>query len=1162
MAEEDLSTLAPVAPAAWLFLMKKNRQLAEIIATLSICDKGTSVVVAPLLIDLTVDRDFCGTVRTPMSTYEGGVLTKVTSFCPFAFVFHNTLDILAEIEDHGDVQRLCEDARRRFGVQSFVPLQRRCTDMNELCERLNVSADDYVGHVVVGNGLKELLYAGQLIPCVDEAVSCRIGLTDGVKIPLYPATLFTGDGNRVNGTDSTLSCDDSFVLDNALYSPELSEAMFYYLFTSWGQSLRVSDTQRLIEAGLQQFVEDTQQTVKLAAFKKYHGYCSQKLSAVERDQLMTIDAVCCELAFTFASVYLDSVYDTGPSFNFSEWPLVKSAKDHEQLIARLVEFKMHLSTHIAALFFSSNSILYQTRIVYLPNTSKAATTTSTQDVLLKSVRFYNGMTGLYEDALTDAKKTMKFDGDPCRDDKYSPYHLAYFCGTSPQLVSSIIWFFNRMAVYSTGVTGGESVYNHIINSVSNLCSACGGRCCHTCYSTAFVRMSTRLPSIPKQIKKEPAVVSLVSRAFADADLLGNYGRKSGLDMKDSGDASRVDEASAAAVPGGLNFVTVDRIKYISQILDYCKKNSLIDSTTGEDIVNVRSKKDFIATVSALNSCIDDSVCKFAMDVRRSGHGREEISGSTQSFNLDLNPYTMSFSPVFAYQYYRTIFSIIQNLALINAVSYVVDNPLTTTQISRWLGSHFQSICGAFGTTPLKKGFLNVKDVKNQKAVEFEKLMDFRSYYETKRYHKISTEIKSCKMSVQSLRSCRIKNRPISKGGKNAQTSIFFKRGAVQRKNPIKGCLSFLLYRCHDKMFSGVNMSCLEFWQRVFQNSLPTSIDVGKREEFESLIKFLLSATDEYDECDVVDVQPDCILNYVENRFHNRFLSMFGLKDYVSTIQGMTTRLTAQNHMHFPYILTEAPKFMSVAEYVTHFKKIKIEGVKPPVVATVARESVLKTVFENRSLVSVSFAIEKFASTMTTRDIFQFGQIGYFVGCGVERSLNVGSASSQDYRFMRHRYVLATKLVDVIIRRSRRENVLYDVDVLRSRVLAALDSSGVDADPELLAISEIMDGREGEIPELDDILFFVDQQEFIANSLYGKMRALVDRGVTDFSINSLKEAMGASADISSHRDGGNTYDFSSLFDKREDVDEVTAGLVNGDDVHLDDGFELPSKRSRL
>uniref|UniRef100_A0AAU7E1F5 Single-stranded DNA-binding protein n=1 Tax=Lemniscomys rat herpesvirus TaxID=3141920 RepID=A0AAU7E1F5_9VIRU len=1159
MSEEDLSAIAPVAPAAWLYFVEKTKETTEILSVLSLGDKSSTVVIAPLLVDLTVDRDFVSTVRTPVSTYDGGVLTKVTSFCPFVLYFHNTLDILNELEDHGNVNKLCSETRRRFGIQEYSKLKKRKpTDIESLCEKIGISGKDVTGHVVFGNGVKEFLFAGQLIPCPEEAVSVQIGTLDTVKVPLYCPTLFCRDKGDDEDRVGLDVCDtDKFISERGFYMPEVSECMFYYIFTSWGQVLRVSDTKQLIQCGLQQFVNDTQQNVKLAPYKRYHGYMSQKLTVTERDQLMLIDATVSELGFSFASVYFDSVYELGPASIFSEWPIVREALDHADLMRRLKTFQLHLSTHVGALVFSSNSILYQYRLVYMTPTGKSSNVGSVHDSLLKAVRFFNGFTGMYEDVLTDARKTVKFSGVPVKDDRYSPYHLALVCGTSPQLFSQFIWFFNRMSVYNTGISGSDAIYNHVVSCSANLCEACGGRCCHSCYGTAFVRMATRLPSIPKQIRKEPFVVTLLSRFFADVDVMGSFGKRYG-DPRDYPESAKQDDSSFC---GGQGSVTgsVDRMKYIGQVLDYCKRNSIIDASTGEDILSIRGKKDFVNIISGLNQAIDDAVLKFITDVRRAGSGRDEIAATTQSFNLDLNPYGMCFSPLLTYQYYRVVFSLIQNLALINATAHVADNPLTGSQVSKWLHQHFQSICGAFGVTPLKKGFLNVKDTKNQKSVEFERLMDFRAYEASKKYVKNSVEIKSCKMSVQSLRSCRIKNRPISRVGKNSQVSVFFKKGALQRKNPVKGCLSFLLYRCHEKLFPGSDVSCLEFWQKVYQNALPKSVDIGVMEEFDALVKFLVSATDEYDESDVIDIQPDCVMNYVEYKFHNKFLSISGFRDYISTIQGLTTRLTAQSHVHFPYLLGESPKFSSVAEYIMHFKKMRLEGTESPQVSTVARESVFRNVFENRSLVTVSFALEKFASTMTTRDIFQFGQIGYFVGSGIERSLNVGCLGNQDYRYMRHRYVLATKLADVVIRKSKRDSVLFNADVVRGKVMSALDSSGLDCDPELLAVSEIMTGHDGDVPEYDDVLFYVDHQEHVARSIVSRIRSLVERGLTDFSIGHLREVCGNQDVVSADK---RTYDFSALFAISEETEDSGFVMMNGEGDDACEDSDVPTKRSRL
>ncbi|AAC56430.1 pR57 [rat cytomegalovirus strain Maastricht] len=1178
MAEDDLANLAPVAAAAWLYLVRRDREAGEVLSVLSLCDRECPVVVSPLLIDLTVDREFVGTVRTPMSCCDDGVLTRVTSFCPFVFLFYGTEDVLSSVEDHGDVRRLCEESRRRFGVRPFAPRRdREPTDVAALCRRLHLDPERTLGYVACGNGLKEMLYAGQLVPCLEEAVSVQIRSREGFKVPLYPATLFVPDGGRgdESGADASSSFgssgdeEEEFVKQHGLYVPALSECLYYFVFTSWGQCMRVVDTARLIDAGRRQFVEDSQLKAKLAPFKRYHGYGSQKLSLLERDQLMVMDVVSAELAFSYSSVYFDSYYEPGGAFDFSEWPVVKSAVSHGELVERLRDLQMHLSTHVGALFFANNSVVYQTRIGMLSAAglggsggggglgggglgglgghgglgggargSGGGNVYATRESLLRSVRFVSGLTAMYEEALSDSKRPVPFEGTFARDDAYGPCHLAYFCGTCPQLVSSVVWYFNRMGVYSTGVSGDHAVYQHVVHSVGNLCEACGGRCCHTCYATPFVRMHTRWPQIPKAVKKEPTVATLVARPFADVGILGNFGRRFGPEPRDNGDAARSEDPGKAGVPGsgvagahggpvpatslpasgvgggpgaggGPGGVgggaTIDRMKHLNQVLDYCKKNSLIDPSTGEDVFVARSKREFVSVIGNLNRVIDESVFRLAAEVRAAGQGPDEIAGCTQFFNLDLNPFTQSFSPLLAYQYYRVVFAILQNLALINASGYVVDNPLTVPQVSRWVNQHFQVIAGAFAATPLKKGFLHLRDTKILKSMEFELLMDFRAFASAGCYVKKSASIKACKMSVRSLVSCRIKNRAVCRSLRGP-AATFYKRHA-QRKLPIQGGLAFLLYRCHDRMFPNCEYTCLNFWHRVFQNSLPDSVDIGDREEFDALVRFLLAATNEYDENDVIETPPDCIANYVEYRFHNRFLGIFGLRDYLSTIQALGTRLVVQNRMHCPYLLSGPPKFGSVAEYTLEFKKMKLEGVPAPKAAVVRRESALRTVFDTRSLITVSFSLEKFTGGMGTRDIFQFGQVAYYVGSGVERSLSTISAGAQDFRGLRQRSLLVTRLVDLLVGRSWRDSVTYDSDVVRSRVLAALDGSDpFDPDVEATVIAEIMAGRDGEVPEVDDVSFFVDDQEHVAALLREKILALVARGVVDFSAANLREVL--------------------------------------------------------
>ncbi|AEV80763.1 single-stranded DNA-binding protein [Aotine betaherpesvirus 1] len=1158
MGDNELSAATPVGAAAYLYFMKKNAETEEILALLSLCSKKSPVVIAPLLVGLTADHDLATSVRTPVVRYDGGVLTKVTSFCPFALYFHNTQSIRDFCEDPGNVEELCGDTRQKYGVESYRPDEARTpTDIEALCASVGLKAAEVTVHVVVGHGLKEFLYSGQLVPCLEECVAVRIRDGEGVRVPLYPSTLFDLAEEDREGDEVSLSTKNEFVLSRAFYSPDVSEVLFYYLYTSWGQALRFKDTTVLIEAALKQFVHDSQQSVKLTPHKKYYGYTSQKLSSLEKDHLMLSDAVICELGFSFMSVFFDSAYSSSPLMVFSDWPVVVDAKDHAELMKSLVDLKLHLSTHVGALIFSGNSILYQNRLVYFAPSKPTAggAGASAQDVLLRAIQFSNGLVALCEDAYNDSRRLIKYEGVICKEDRFSPCHLALVCGTCPQLFSSLIWYLNRVSMYNTGGNGVNVLHNHIVACSSNMCEACGGRCCHTCYGTAFVRVQSRLPLIPKQPKKEPYVVTMFSRFMNDVDILGSFGRRYNVESKEAPSEGKPDEAASSRMASS----SVDRMYYVTKILEYCKKARLVDPVTGEDTLQLQSKSDLVSAISALNKFVDDQAMSFVSEVRMKS-SRDEVVGSTQAFNLDLNPYALSFNPIFVYEYYRAVLAIIQNVALITATSYIVDNPLTVSSVSRWVNQHFQSIYGAFSTASSRKGFLFVKDMKSSKTVDHDRLMDFAAYRHG-RYSVMSMEVKLCRLSAYVLSMFRVKNRPISRASKGAPGHVFFRRDGTPKKNPAKGCLGFLLYKYHEKLFPECPLSCSQFWQRVCANAVSKSVDIGDMNEFNGFIKFLIGVTSDYGEHDLTDVQPDSILSYVENRFHNKFLSFYGFKDYITTLHGLSTRLTCQSHAQFPYLLGKTPRFDSVPQYVIHVKGLKSGNVVPaPRAATVARESLMRTVFEQRSLITVSFSIEKYAGTNNNnKEIFQFGQISYFVGSGVERSLNTSAMGGGDYKYMRHRFVLATKFADVLIRKVRRDNVLFDADLVKNRVMSALDSDNLDHDPELVAIAEIMSSRE-EVPERDDVLFFVDGAEALADSLMARFEVLQERNVVDFSLESLEEVFSAGAPAAAGGEG--VYDLSGLFVNH--VREAPHGLAAepvGTSPLMDDEV-IPAKRGRL
>nr|APO39019.1 single-stranded DNA-binding protein [Human betaherpesvirus 6A]ARM10172.1 DBP [Human betaherpesvirus 6]AVK93440.1 U41 [Human betaherpesvirus 6A]QOI15222.1 single-stranded DNA-binding protein [Human betaherpesvirus 6A]QOI15394.1 single-stranded DNA-binding protein [Human betaherpesvirus 6A] len=1132
MADENETVVsAPVSTAAWIYVFPKDKELLDVLSVLSLMERNSPVVISPLLMNLTVENDFSTTVKTPITNFGGTILTKITSFMPVCFFFHGTEQLVGMAEDHGDLIRLCEQTRQKFHLQSFeVPTARKVFDIKALCSAVGKDADSVICHVACGNGFKELLFAGLLIPCVEEQIQVQVGEYSCVKIPLYSATLF-----ETEETISLSSCTE-FIQERGFFLPALSETLFYYVFTSWGTTLRFSNTKELIDAGLKQFTQDGEQTVKLAPHKTYLGISGQKISAVEKDFLMLVDSVVTELSFSHVAEYLDSVYDPSQIMNFNDWPIIRNSETHAERMAQLTNLKLHLSSHLAVLIFAPNSILYCSKLAFIPNVKQAFNSVMTQELLLRSLSFCNALSSLSEDVYNDNRKIIKCDSTSGKDDKFSANHLAYACATSPQLLSYVVWNLNRMSVYNAGNAHTE-IYNHLVNCSANLCEFCDGKCCQSCIGTAMVRVGTRLPAIPKNVKKEPLVMSMFSRYYAEVDILGSFGRKPVNELKEIGKDQQ-------------NTLSLDRGKFVSQIFDYCKKNSLIDPVTGEDTFNVRSKKDFVSIIHGLTQCIEECVSRCIVEMRRTQTPREQIENCLQSFNVDTTPYATAFSPFLTFSYYKVILTVLQNLALIVASGHVVDRPCTGNSISKWLVQQYQSLYGTFHSSYLKKGFLNTRTVKVASNVDMEQILDC-DLYKSGKYVKTTIQAKLCRLSMQCLRDFRIKNRPFNKSSKTAHNNPYFKKNVKHKKNPLSGCISFLLFKYHDKLFPNVKISCLELWQRFLLNNVPKTLDIGNPEEVKTFIKFAFSITNTYDEIDIIDIQPECLSTFIDCYFHNKFLSALGFHDYLTSLHGLTSKLVTQNPVLFPVVLDKQPKFSSIQEYLVYVKKLVLDGVPNPVIASLSKEPNFGTIFTSRSLVTFGLTLEKFVS-LANREYFQFGQLGWIGGSGVDRNLNPTSSALQDFRFMRQKTIIATKFSEVIVKKVRREAIMFDTEVVKGKVLSIVENLTNDIDPELLIIAEVMRDREDK-PTMDDMLFFVDGREALAASIMLKLNHLVDMNVRDFSITNLQSVFEA---VSSN--DAPVYDFSEILAEEDDQGN---GVLKCDETETETD-EPMTKKNRL
>ncbi|AHC02836.1 major DNA binding protein [Elephant endotheliotropic herpesvirus 5B] len=1139
--DSNVASGAPTGHGAWIYITEKNDEIIQILSRLVLTSADSSVAIAPLLYDVTVESGFELTVKCPLMLNDNSVILKLSNFIPSVFIINSLENEEFRIcEDVvGNISDVCEGAASRYGYTGdFTEFTGRTdTTDSDIRSNLNVSDSDYIVYIACTYGYKELLYKGYLIPHWQDVREISIGNRHALKIPLLSPFLFT------QCRDDNVELTDPFVLERGFYNAELTKTLYSYIFRPIAVSLRYLDVSYLISASLNQYINDVHASAKLCDRKIYTCHGNNKLSNGDRDILALCDILANEVAFSYLTPFLDSAYDAPSTLDFYSWPIIKD-KSHSEVLEQLDKFMLHISVHIGTLVFSANSILYQNK---LAKTGGQSDTSNGQSVegLLKSIHHTNGIQLLYDDGYDDTKCLVRQHTPKPKNLKFNLDHLAFGASFSSHVLTKLVWFLNRCEEYKTTQSVSSTCYL-VINSSAGTCTTCDGKHCNTCIGALMCRMATRFPNVNRQQKKEPCVTTLLTRMFADMSMLGAFGKKYNTERE----PAQKDGRGVSAEP-------LDRAKYFLNIIDYCKRESLLD-TECNDIIKISGKQEFVKVVSGLNRTIDDELLKLLADMRKHASAKDDLANSTMSFTLDLNPHCYAFSPLFQFVYLKTVTNVLENLALVVAVEKITSYPLTQTTYSRWVKQHFQSVYSEFKKSICKKGFITLTDYKMKNTTTTDTFIDFphlkREYSTDTSSRSLNTTSYQCRLwnfNVSSFRDFRIKYKPIPKN----RDSPYFQKADKGIQNPVCGPLSFLITKFHKEIFPNVNVSPMTLWQRIYSNTIKNfNVDLGDKADVEAFIKFMFEQTVEYEGSNSIDMRPENLLQYIEFRFVNRLLHASGHRgQYIGVVQSLCTTLSEAKVDGFPCYLDASKTFSTLSEYHDHCKeydgRVMVGRTRP--------YSNTNGMFEKRPLVTVAYALEKYPGASGNANIFHCGQLGYFSGTGIDKNLGMINRTS-DYNFMRRKHIFCTPLTDVLFTKISRGAHVFDFDVLKQRIKQLLDEHSGGFDIELVVLSEIL--KHVKEPNYADLLFITNYQEHIASSLFDKIKVLDELEVSSYSIETLQEIF-SEKEESDTVCTGSGYDFSFIIPKATDVEE-SGGLNIQEFTSIDDDNTPLVKRMRL
>ncbi|UVZ34362.1 major DNA binding protein [Elephant endotheliotropic herpesvirus 3B] len=1152
--DNNIASNASINYGAWIYVAEKNTETCEILSRLVLTAPGHEVAIGPMLLDVTVEANFEPTVKCPMLLNDGTVILRLANFMPCT-LFLNSADDLRLCEDVvGNVDEICEEAAARYhysggdrgatadgagetsaavaseGGRGKSP--RTVTTASDVCGRVNASEEDSFVYIVCTYGFRELLYHGYLVPHWQETSEVSVGNRRAVKIPLASPFMFT------QCRDDHVDIADPFVLENGFYHRGLADALFSFLFRPVAVSLRYHDVQNFISASLDQYVNDTYANAKICDRKVYTCHGNNKLSNSDKDTLALCDGVANEVVLSYLTQFLDSAYDAPNSMDFFSWPAVKD-KSHEEVLRQLDDLMMHMTVHVSALVFSGNSVLYQNRICKsMGGTgSSESKDESSIEALLKTVHHGNGIQLLYEDGYDDSKCMVRPHTPKPKNNKYNLDHLAFAASFSPHVLTKLVWVLNRCEEYKTTQSASSVCYLVLNSSSTGTCLHCDGKHCNTCVGGLMCRMGTRFPNVNRPPRKEPCVTTLLTRQFADMSLLGSFGKRYNADRDQAG---AKDGRGAAVEP-------LDKTKYFLNVLDYCKRESLID-VEGNDIMQISGKADFVKIMSGLNRTIDEELVKLLGDMRKHVTAKDDLANSTLSFTLDLNPLGYGFAPLLQFVHVKTLVNILESLALVVAIEKITSYPLTQASYAKWIRQHYQSIYGEFKKSVAKKGFMTLSDYKVKNASFSDTFPDFnyvkREYANAaggaQQQQCLPTTTYQCRLwsfNFTSLRDVRIKYKPVPRN----KESPYFQKPERGVQNPVSGPLSFLVTRFHKDLFPNVTVSPMTLWQRIYMNTLKNfNVDLGDKAEVEQFIRFMFEQTIEWEASNCIDAKPDSLVQYVEFRLTNRLLHASGQRgQYIGTVQALSTVLSEAKLEGFPCYIEPEKSFYSVSDYYDYCRGQN----RPVTVGRTRPYGNTNGMFENRPLVTVPYALEKYPGASGNANIFHCGQLGYYSGSGVDRNLGVMSKNS-DYNFMRKKHVLCTPMTNVIYTKMNRGVQVFDFDMLKQRVGALLaeqqHSSGCDL--EVVVLNEIL--KTVKEPSYNDLLFLTDYQEHLANDLFEKIKLLDELEVASpYTLETLQEVFQEKAEPNPSTTSGLSYDFSSIIPKASDVEDC-GGMMGG------------------
>ncbi|AJG42935.1 single-stranded DNA binding protein [Harp seal herpesvirus] len=1056
--ESNLGTNAPLGPCGYIYVYnQENFPYAEA-SVLGNLHAGGEVFSLPLLYGLTVEHDFLVNVKAVHKKIDQAtVSTRACTFHREVIFFHG-VNCFQPIFQGPGLQKLCDETRALFGFSTFKPepLSENLFKLSDL-EPLIPDVNNSACAVVVTESFKERLYYGKLVPISSQIQRVQVGACEAYKVPLYDVDLFS-------------KCPSEKNL-KVFYSATVSKYLYEALYTGLAQALRVKDVSALIAALEKQSIHDQYKLPKIYSCREFP---LTSLKGLDASSLMVIDSVASELAASYGLSFTEVPQESTSLLHYDKWPIFEGCATTEERMAALETWNAKQAIHVHTQLFATNSILYLARISKQANVGKKAEDTSFNTYFLQ-----HGL-GFLSESTQKENGIPSFEGVPSSllsGSNYTLQHLVYAASFSPSLLARVCFYLQFCQHHKSSANPSYNITQYVGSAAnSDMCDLCGGHCPASCINTLFYRLKDRFPPVTSSHRRDPYVISGVAGEYNDLDFAGNF---ASFREKDE-DGTKKDEDVQKYTYWQLSQTIMERLS---------EMGVSADSDAGGTITSVSS---FLQVFKEIDAVVDTEVVKFINSmVKNNINYRETVKGIHHVIQYVCNVYWQPPCSVFLMLYYKSILSMIQDICLPACMIYEQENSAAGQTPGEWLKMHYQTLWTNFKGTCFDKGVLTGSEYK---VVHNEPFSDFFDTEAALRgsFASSKVQIRVSRPLFPVPKMIKIKNRILfsNSSGSEAIQSAFVKSNMKSSNYILSGPYMKFLNTYHRVMFPNAKISALFMWDGFTKKRQLPVLPGSSKEEVIELANYIDYNSKMHDEFSVIDVTPDNLTAYAKTRLNNAIFRACGQSQFfVTTLHCLTPMVQAVGAEEYPHVLGEA----ALEDSEDYLNKVQGKNVKT--IQSYSRENIC-AVGRNRPIITVPLVVNKYSGITGNSQIFHCGNLGYFLGRGVDKNLIPDSSfrkQNNNMSYMRKRHVFMTPMTDHIVKSfSGAGTAAFEIETVKKKVQSIFsDPSSPDVVNRVVIQLVASLGPACKNLTSYDLEYYLGKYYIIAEEISTKLQMLVD-----------------------------------------------------------------------